>query len=102
MLKPRQEAGVEVTIITLNPEITGYGDVLELNMLIGDMRRSGFYVRETDDDCEHYSVIDRKLVWHGGMNLLGKADVYDNLIRVENEQAAAGLMERTEKAIGKA
>ena len=30
------------------------------------------------------------------MNLLGKADVYDNLIRVESEQAAAELLEITE------
>ena len=42
------------------------------------------------------AVIDRKLVWYGGMNLLGKADVYDNLIRVENEQAAAELLKMTE------
>ncbi len=32
-----------------------------------------------------------------GMNLLGKADIYDNLIRVENEQAAAELLEMTEQ-----
>lgn len=31
------------------------------------------------------------------MNLLGKADIYDNLIRVENEQAAAELLEMTEQ-----
>ncbi len=37
-----------------------------------------------------------RLVWHGGMNLLGKADAYDNLIRVENEQAAAELLEKAD------
>ena len=30
--------------------------------------------------------MDIRLVWHGGMNLLGKADIYDNLIRVENDR----------------
>ena len=35
------------------------------------------------------------------MNLLGKADVYDNLIRVENEQAAAELLEITERAVNR-
>ena len=69
--------------------------------MIDEMRRNGIIVRITDDECEHYAVIDRKLVWHGGMNLLGKADVYDNLIRIENEQAAAELLEITEKAIKK-
>jgi len=36
------------------------------------------------------------LVWHGGMNLLGKVDAYDNLIRLENEQVAAELLEMTD------
>lgn len=96
LLKQRQECGVAVTIITINPDLVGYGDTIELHFLIDEMRRNGISVRVTDDECEHYAVIDRKLVWHGGMNLLGKADVYDNLIRVENEQAAAELLEMTE------
>ena len=97
LLKQRQESGVVVTVITAAPDSVGYGDTIELFALIDEMRRSGIYVRETDGECEHYAVIDKKLVWHGGMNLLGKADIYDNLIRVENEQAAAELLEMTEQ-----
>ena len=63
------------------------------------MKRCGIFVRTTAGDTEHYAVIDRHLVWHGGMNLLGKADAWDNLIRVENEQAAAELLEMTESAL---
>lgn len=99
LLKQRQESGVTVTVITMNPDIKGYGDLIELHILIDEMRRSGINVRETDDECEHYAVIDKKLVWHGGMNLLGKVDGYDNLIRIENEQAAAELLEMTERII---
>ena len=33
------------------------------------------------------------------MNLLGKVDGYDNLIRIENEQAAAEMLEMTERII---
>ena len=47
----------------------------------------------TESESEHYAVIDRKLVWHGGMNLLGREDVWDNLIRVESIKAAAELLE---------
>ena len=99
LLRQRQESGVSVTVITMNPNLTGYGDLIELHILIDEMRRSGINVRETDDECEHYAVIDKKLVWHGGMNLLGKVDAYDNLIRIENEQAAAELLEMTERII---
>ena len=56
-------------------------------------RKNGIFVRLTAQDTEHFAVIDHKLVWHGGMNLLGKADAWDNLIRVENAQAAAELLE---------
>ena len=45
-------------------------------------------------------MIDRKLVWHGGMNLLGKADIYDNLLRVKNEEVAAELLTMTEEMMG--
>ncbi len=98
LLKQRQESGVTVSVITRNPEMVGFGDLIELHLLIEEMRKSGIYVRETENDCEHYAVIDKKLVWHGGMNLLGKADAYDNLIRVESEQAAAELLEMTEQS----
>ena len=97
LLKNRQEAGVEVTVITLDPESLGFGDTIELHILVDEMKRNGIHVRLTKDEGEHYAVIDKKLVWHGGMNLLGKVEAYDNLIRVENEQAAAELLAMSEK-----
>lgn len=30
--------------------------------------------------------------WHGGMNLLGKVDAWDNLIRIKSESVAQELM----------
>ena len=99
-MEPRQKAGVSVTVITMNPEEVKYAEINELYSLIDSMRRNGINVRLTDAESEHYAVIDQFLVWHGGMNLLGKEDVWDNLIRVENKQAAAELMEITEIMIG--
>ena len=96
LVRPRQEAGVAITVITRNPESEGYDDIIELHILIEEMKKNGVCVRLTDENSEHYAVIDHKLVWHGGMNLLGRADAWDNLIRVENHQAAAELMEITE------
>jgi superfamily II DNA or RNA helicase len=93
IIKPRQEKGVRVTIITENPDVKTFGNPAYLLELIGHLRKSGITVGYTDDVNEHYAVIDRSLVWHGGMNLLGKADVWDNLIRVKDVQASAELME---------
>lgn len=41
---------------------------------------------------ECFAVIDNELVWHGGMNLLGKVDAWDNLIRIKSESVAQELM----------
>ena len=97
LVKPRQEAGVNVTVITINPEEDKTGDVIELFMLIDEMKKAGIFVRLTKEEGEHFAVIDSKLVWHGGMNLLGRADVWDNLIRIENTAAASELLEISEK-----
>ena len=102
LVKSRQEAGVLVTVITLNPESQGFEDVIELYILIDEMRQNGIFVRLTEENSEHYAVIDHKLVWHGGMNLLGKADAWDNLIRVENVQAASELLEMSGNVLEKA
>ena len=93
IVKSRQESGVTVTVLTLDPNDVGYEDTIELYILIEEMKKNGIFVRLTAQDTEHFAVIDHKLVWHGGMNLLGKADAWDNLIRVENAQAAAELLE---------
>ena len=69
----------------------------ETAIKIDDLRKAGISVSLTDSESEHFAVIDKKLVWHGGMNLLGKEDAWDNLIRVESVKAAAELLEMTKK-----
>ena len=98
IIRPRQEAGVQVTVVTRNPDEIRYGDSSTAAEIIQDMRKAGVSVRCTEDDSQHYAVIDRQLVWHGGMNLLGREDAWDNLIRVRSVQAAAELLEISERA----
>ena len=93
IMKPRQETGVSITIITENPENRLVGNPVYLLDLIRQLRSAGISVGFMDNINEHYAVIDKSLVWHGGMNLLGKADVWDNLIRVKDAGAAAELLE---------
>ena len=93
IMKPRQEKGVTITIITENPDNKKLGNPEYLMVLMQQLRNIGIDICYTDNINEHYAVIDKSLVWHGGMNLLGKADVWDNLIRVNDMQAAAELLE---------
>ncbi len=57
------------------------------------MKTSGIQVVIKDEVDEHFAVIDEELVWHGGMNLLGKEDVWDNLIRIKSAVVAEELLE---------
>ena len=61
--------------------------------MLKEMRESGIYVIVRNEVTEHFAVIDDELVWHGGMNLLGKEDAWDNLMRISSFQVAAELLE---------
>lgn len=95
LVKSRQEAGCEITVIT-----TESGNSMNSNFefhqyLIKMMEETGINVIVREELLEHFSVIDEDLVWHGGMNLLGKKDIYDNLMRIKSNQVADELLEIT-------
>ena len=88
-----------VTVITMEPNSIGYEDVIESTLLVDELHKGGIIVRKTKVVGECFAVIDNQIVWHGGMNLLGKAEAWDNLMRVENDQVAAELLEISEKRL---
>ena len=92
LVKARQETGCEVTVITLEAENSRYGNSLFTGDMIRDMQKEGINVVVRDEVIEHFAVIDDVLVWHGGMNLLGKEDAWDNLMRIQSAQVAAELL----------
>lgn len=93
LVKARQEVGVQITVITTDPEEAAYGNSDVFYELIRTMEQVGINVVIKEEVEERFAVIDDELVWHGGMNLLGKVDVWDNLMRIRNYQVAAELLE---------
>ena len=93
LVKERQEKGVSVTVITTDPEEVAYGSADVCYGLINEMKQVGINVVTKAEVEERFAVIDDELVWHGGMNLLGKVDIWDNLMRIKNHQVAAELLE---------
>lgn len=93
LVKGRQEKGVNVTVITTEPEEAAYGSADVCDALIREMQQAGINVVTKTEIEERFAVIDDELVWHGGMNLLGRADAWDNLMRIKNHQVAAELLE---------
>ena len=87
------EAGCKITVITINPEGTVYGSTAHYYSMIRQMEEAGVQVIVKDEVDEHFALIDDELVWHGGMNLLGKEDVWDNLMRIKSAVVAEELLE---------
>ena len=95
VLSENQKMGVKVTIVTWHPDSYKYGrDEVRMNLL-EMLRRAGVEIRLVEDNCEHFAVIDKEIVWYGSVNLLSKEDAEDNLMRVCSKEIAAELLEMT-------
>lgn len=86
---------LKITIVTWAPEVYKYGrDEIRIE-LMNRLRAASFKNLTVEDNCERFAVVDREIVWYGSMNLLSKADVEDNLMRVVSKDIAAELLEMT-------
>lgn len=95
LLGGQQAEGVLVTIVTWHPDTYKFGSSEARMNLMEEMRQAGFQVRLVDDNCEHYTIVDREIVWYGSMNFLSKEDAEDNLMRVCSGKIAEELLEMT-------
>ena len=93
LLKNQQENGVRVTVLTWQQDIDNFEGGNARDILIDDLIRAGFDLRLLDDISEHFTIIDKEIVWYGSLNFLGKEDVDDNLMRVDSPQIAEELLE---------
>lgn len=95
LIKQKQEDGVKVTVVTLNPE--GYPEekIEDTKALVQIIENCGIKVRVQEHMHEHFAIVDDEIVWYGSMNLLSQAKIDDNLMRVKNRDAAQELLEIT-------
>lgn len=99
VIRLRQECGVKVVVITSSPDDTHYEDSSVLSAIIMKMKSAGIDVHYSEDEGQHYAVFDRELVWHGAINLLGRDDIWDNMIRVKDRNAAEELLSYSDQSI---
>ena len=95
MLKEKQEAGVQITIVTWTYDSYGFGDAAYWMQLHEDMRKAGFYIKTVEEYCDRFAVIDQEVVWYGNINLLAKDKIDDSIMRVMSKEIAGELMEIT-------
>ena len=92
MIKDRQEKGVSVNVFTKQ------ADDPYTNNLIDLLYGNGVFVEVYPALDSYFAVIDQEIVWHGGINLLGKSNIYDSLMRVKSNTIAAELIVNHTKA----
>ena len=92
LLRDKQVAGVEITIVTWKPDSYGFGDSGYWMQLHEEMRQAGFYIKTVEDTCEHFAIMDQEIVWYGSMNLLAKSSADDSMMRVQSKKIAMELM----------
>ena len=95
LLKEKQLSGVEITIVTWEPDSYSFGDASYWMQLHEEMRQAGFYMKTVEDTCEHFAIMDQEIVWYGSMNLLANAKGEDSMMRVQSKEIAMELMELT-------
>ena len=91
----KQEAGVKVTVVTWHPDCYKYGKSEVRMELLEQLKNTGFEIQLMEEGCEHFMVVDQKIVWYVNMNFLSKEDMEDNLMRVVSGNIAAEIMEMT-------
>ncbi len=95
LLKDKQINGVEIMIVTWNPDSYGFGDAGYWMQLHEDMGQAGFYIKTVEESCEHFAIADQEIVWYGNINILSKAKLEDSIMRVQSIDIANELMELT-------
>lgn len=93
LIKQRQEDGVKLTVITLNPE--GYPEekIEDTKRLVEKLKNCGVRIKLQEHMHEHFAIIDKEIVWYGSMNFLSRAKADDNLMRVKSKDVAQELLE---------
>ena len=89
-----QSKGVKITVVTWHPDAYSYGRDETRNELLYLLYKAGIRILYCGD-CRHFAVIDRKIVWYGSMNLLSKATLDDDIIRLEDVEIASELLAKT-------
>lgn len=93
LIQPGQEKGLKVAIITWHLDVYRYGKDKQRLDLLENLRTAGCEIHFAQENCQHFAVIDEKVVWYGSMNLLSRDDVEDNIMRLENREIAEELLE---------
>jgi len=63
----------------------------------GSLKNLGIVIERKENYNHDFAVIDREVVWYGGVNILGDSQREENLIRIIDKDVASALIKLCEK-----
>ena len=85
--------GVKITIITRPPEDYKPDQQAGITLLIDTLRSAGITVVTHSGVYQKYAVIDKTIVWYGGIDFLSYGSSQESIIRFENADLAGELLD---------
>lgn len=91
LLDERVDKPLRVSVLTLEPSVFPER-AEEVQRLLSLLRNSGVGVQTFAEHHEHFVILDRRIVWYGNANFLSLRKDSDNVLRMENADAAADIL----------
>lgn len=83
--------GARVRILTRPPEAFGGGSTEEVSELVHALRGLGVTVDLRARMHEKIVIVDRRILWHGSLNVLSHRDTQESMLRLESPAACDQL-----------
>ncbi len=68
-------------------------DTDEQMSVIHEIRQCGIQIVLHNGETDNFAIIDREIVWDGGINLLGRSNAWNHIIRMRNSEVAMELLD---------
>ena len=93
MISDVQLRGINILVLTLPVEAYPESRRDIIIGLINTLTENGIVVKSIEKLHEHFTILDKFIVWYGSMNFLSKERDSDSLMRIENQEIAQELLE---------
>lgn len=81
--------GVRARIVTKPADEWGGGGTEEVTELVEELRNLGIVVDLRARMHEKFAILDRRILWHGSLNILSHRDTHESMLRIESRAACA-------------
>ncbi len=98
VLESKHAEGVPISVLTKAREDSSSPVAQRTQRLIQKLEQCGATVSQINELAQKAALIDRRIVWYGGLNLLGANDKDDVALRLVDPEIATALLEYFEES----